>query len=85
MKRSDMIKYIKCSIRNNEKILLDFKESEITFGKMAKILSESILITIQEQGMQPRYAEFKQNDSFPEYGFIPSPKSIWANKWEPEE
>lgn len=53
MKRSDMVKEIKAIIRANIDLLEKQAEGEISYGKMAGLLAEAILIHIEEKGMLP--------------------------------
>ena len=50
MKRSDMIKEIKALIRANSDLLEKQAQGEISYGKMASLLAESILSHIEERG-----------------------------------
>lgn len=43
-----------------------------------------VLNAVLKAGMQPPYAEFKPLEG-EAIGFVPYIKTIWANKWEPED
>ena len=51
MKRSDMIKEIKALIRANSDLLEKQAQGEISYGKMAGLLAESILSHVEDKGM----------------------------------
>ncbi len=47
MNRSEMLAQLKAIIRNNEQTILNFSYGEISFSKMAELLSEEILNHIE--------------------------------------
>jgi hypothetical protein len=55
MKRSDMVKEIKAVIRANSDLLEKQAEGEISYGKMAGLLAESILSHVEDKGLDYFY------------------------------
>ena len=55
MKRSDMVKEIKAVIRANNYLLEKQAQGEISYGRMAGLLAESILAHVEEKGIDYFY------------------------------
>jgi hypothetical protein len=57
MKKSEVARMIKQDIRASQIILHKWKSGEISYGRMAELLSQRILNTTEKAGMLPPFNE----------------------------